>query len=102
MAIPFNQIRFNATEGEEQTWGFDANRSYPRSDRHHIGLFARERGNNSYLAQAAKLVGVKDVTPGKNLEILPTLTAARTTVSISAAVRSSGDGMKLRPRRGMQ
>ena len=32
----------------------------------------------------------------------PRLTAARTTVSISAAVSSSGEGMKARPRRGMQ
>jgi len=32
----------------------------------------------------------------------PTATAARTTVSISAAVSSSGDGTKLSPRNGMQ
>ena len=32
----------------------------------------------------------------------PTVTAARATVSISAAVSSSGDGMKERPRSGMQ
>ena len=36
MAIPFNQIRFQSTAGE-QVWGFDAIRSYPRNDRHHIG-----------------------------------------------------------------
>ena len=32
----------------------------------------------------------------------PTLTAARATLSISAAVRSSGEGMNERPRKGMQ
>ena len=32
----------------------------------------------------------------------PTATAARTTVSISSAVSSSGDGTKLSPRSGMQ
>jgi hypothetical protein len=64
--------------GEKQIWGFDANRSYPRSDRHHIGLFPRDRGNNSYLSQTVKIVGMEGASPGKNLEILPTLTAART------------------------
>jgi hypothetical protein len=79
MAIPFSQVRFQSSEnGEAQTWGFDAMRSYPRSDRHHIGLFARERGNNSYLSQTVKLVGMEEVSPGKNLEIMPTLTASRT------------------------
>ena len=73
MAIPFNQIRFQSMDGP-QIWGVDAIRSYPRSDRHHIGLFPRERGVNSYLAQAVKMRGFESATPGKNLEIVPTLT----------------------------
>lgn len=73
MAIPFNQIRFQSVEGP-QIWGVDAIRSYPRSDRHHLGLFPRERGVNSYLAQAVKIEGFESATPGKNLEIVPTLT----------------------------
>jgi len=77
MAIPFNQIRFQAGKGE-QTWGFDAVRSYPRTDRHHIGLFPRDRGNDSYLGQAAKIVGMAGADPGSNLEVIPTITAART------------------------
>jgi hypothetical protein len=78
MAIPFNQVRFQSANGEAQTWGFDAIRKYPRSDRHLIGLFPRDRGNNSYLSQADKLVGMAGVSPGKNLELIPTLTASRT------------------------
>jgi len=73
MAIPFNQIRFQSTNGP-QVWGVDAIRSYPRSDRHHLGLFPRERGVNSYLAQAIKVEGFEGVSPGRNLEIVPTLT----------------------------
>ena len=46
MRIPFSQIRFQTVDGK-QTWGFDAIRSYPRTDRHHITLFARDRGANS-------------------------------------------------------
>ena len=46
MAIPFDQIRFQSVNGE-QVWGFDAIRSYPRNDRHRIGLFPRDRSNNT-------------------------------------------------------
>jgi hypothetical protein len=77
MAVPFNQIRFQNSNGEPQTWGFDAIRSYPRTDRHHIGLVPRDRSNNSYLSQTAKLVGMDGANPGRNFELLPTLTAAR-------------------------
>jgi len=76
MAIPFSQLRFQPAEGE-QTWGLDAIRSYPRSDRHHIGLFPRDRGANSYLSQGEKMVGFSGVKQGKNLEIVPTLVSSR-------------------------
>jgi hypothetical protein len=74
MAIPFNQIRFQGIDGP-QIWGIDATRSWPRSDRVHIGLFPRDRGANSYLAQEEKLIGFEGASPGRNLELVPTLTA---------------------------
>ncbi len=77
MAIPFHQIRFESTEGG-QVWGFDAVRSYPRRQRHHIGVFPRDRGSNSYLGQTVKLTGIEGISPGSNLEVIPTLTASRT------------------------
>lgn len=77
MAIPFNQLRFQSSDGP-QTWGIDAIRSYPRTHRHHIGLFPRSRGQNSYLSQTDKMVGLSGITPGKNIEIVPTLTGFRT------------------------
>ena len=73
MAIPFNQIRFQGTYGP-QIWGIDVTRSWPRSDRVHIGLFPRERGANSYLAQEEKIIGFEGASPGRNLEFVPTLT----------------------------
>jgi hypothetical protein len=73
MAIPFNQIRFQGIDGP-QVWGLDATRSWPRSDRVHIGLFPRERGANSYLAQEDKLIGFGGAAPGRNVELVPTLT----------------------------
>jgi hypothetical protein len=72
MAIPFSSFRFQRTDGD-QIWGFDAVRSYPRSVRHHLGLFPRDRNNNCYLCQAEKLIGFAGATPGRNIEIDPTL-----------------------------
>ena len=75
-AIPFSQLRFQTTAGP-QTWGIDGIRSYPRRDRHHITLFPRIRGENSYLAQEEKVSGFTGIRRGQNLEIIPTLTALR-------------------------
>ena len=48
MAIPFSSLRFQrGSDGDisnDQIWGFDAIRSYPRGVRHHIGAFPRDRG----------------------------------------------------------
>lgn len=77
MAIPFNQIRFQATGGP-QTWGLDIMRNYPRSQVRRIGLVPRIRGNNSYLSQIAKVRGFEGVSPGRNVELIPTFTASRT------------------------
>jgi hypothetical protein len=71
MAIPFSSLRFQRSE-EDQVWGIDAIRSYPRSVRHHIGLFPRDRNNNCYLCQAEKIVGFAGATPGRNIELDPT------------------------------
>jgi hypothetical protein len=75
--LPFSSIRFQRTDGP-QTWGFDAVRRYPREQAYHIGLFPRDRSNNSYLSQAVKIRGFEGASPGRNLEISPTLTAHRT------------------------
>jgi hypothetical protein len=77
IAIPFNQLRFQNLDGP-QIWGVDAVRSYPRVERHHIGLFPRERGANSYLAQEDKMIGFEAASVGRNLELVPTLTATAT------------------------
>lgn len=77
MAIPFSQLSFQSTGGT-QIWGIDAIRSWPRENRAHIGLFPRQRGNNSYLSQTVKITGFDGIQPGRNLEIAPTLTTGRT------------------------
>jgi hypothetical protein len=77
--IPFSTLRFQRSEGA-QTWGFDAIRGYPRNVSHQMGTFPRDRSNNCYLCQALKIEGFAGVSPGRNLEVVPTLTAARTDV----------------------
>lgn len=77
IAIPFDQLRFPRTEGA-QTWGFDVGRSYPRSVRHRISASPRDRGNTCLLCQATKVTGFADLEPGRNLEIVPTVTGSRT------------------------
>jgi hypothetical protein len=72
MSIPFSSMRFQQSNGD-QIWGFDAVRSYSRDVRHHIGLFARDRNNNCYMCQAVRLVGFEEATPGRNIEIDPTV-----------------------------
>jgi hypothetical protein len=72
MAIPFSSMRFQHSEGD-QIWGLDAVRSYPRAVRHHIGMFPRDRNNNCYMCQSEKLIGFAGATPGKNIELDPTV-----------------------------
>ncbi|MFH1312213.1 MAG: DUF5916 domain-containing protein [Candidatus Eisenbacteria bacterium] len=79
MAVPFSSLRFQRTD-EDQIWGIDAIRSYPRSVRHHIGLFPRDRDNNCYLCQAEKLIGFAGATPGRNIELAPTFSTVHTQI----------------------
>jgi len=78
-AIPFNQLRFPAG-GSVQTWGFEADRSYPRNVRHRISTHPRDRNVNCFLCQFNKITGFENISPGVNLQITPTLTANRTDV----------------------
>ena len=77
IAIPFNQLRFPASEGE-LTWGLDLGRSYPRAVRHRIANTRRERDVNCLLCQVAKVTGFSELEPGRNLVVTPTVTANRT------------------------
>ncbi|MCZ6506572.1 MAG: carbohydrate binding family 9 domain-containing protein, partial [Acidobacteria bacterium] len=77
MAIPFNQLRFPGGGGE-QTWGFDLIRYYPRGDRHRLSVHKLDRDNDCYLCQASKMTGFRGISPGRNVEIVPTLTGSQT------------------------
>jgi len=74
MAIPFSSLRFARGSGPK-TWGIDSVRIWPRDQRVRIGLNALPRGRNCYLCYTAKLHGFEGITPGRNIELDPTLTA---------------------------
>lgn len=77
VAIPLNQLRFRRTDGP-QTWGFEAERSWPRDTRHRMTSHVRSRNVNCILCQFNKLTGFEGVRPGQNIELTPTITASRT------------------------
>ena len=77
MAIPFTSIRFPRTDAE-QTWGVDMVRVYPRSSRHRLGLQGQDRNRNCYLCQSSRVTGFRGITPGRDIELDPTVTAQHT------------------------
>jgi len=77
MAIPFRSLQFQPSR-EEQTWGCAPMRNYPRDNRHQITNFTYDRSNPCLLCQSHKIRGFKGATPGRNIELDPTLTGLRT------------------------
>ena len=77
MQIPLNQLRFPSTDGK-QTWGYDLLRFYPRDHRYRLSNNPQDRNRNCYLCQLSKLQGLEGSEPGRDLEIVPTVTASRT------------------------
>jgi hypothetical protein len=77
MKIPFSQIRFKHSD-DVQTWGIDILRIYPRDQRYRMGLHAQNRNRSCYVCQMSKLTGFRGITPGRNVELSPTVTSQRT------------------------
>lgn len=77
MAIPFSSLRFPRTDGE-QTWRIAFFRAYPRIVRHQIFQVPLDRNNNCFFCQVPEFTGMSGVTPGHNIELIPTVTSERT------------------------
>jgi hypothetical protein len=77
MAIPLDQLRFKRADGP-QTWGFSAERSWPRDARHRMTSHVRSRNVGCIICQFNKLTGFEGIAPGRNIELNPTLTGSRT------------------------
>ncbi len=74
--IPLNQLRFPLVD-DKQTWGIDLLRFYPRDHRYRLSNNPQDRSLNCYLCQLQKLEGLEGVKPGRDVEIVPTLTASQ-------------------------
>ena len=77
MEIPFSQLRFPKIDGN-QTWGIDVVRFYPRDSRYRFANNSADRSVNCYLCNFSKIQGFENATPGRNLEIVPTVTSSKT------------------------
>jgi len=77
MSIPFSSLRFQRQK-DEQVWGFDILRQYPRNLNHITSFIQRDRNNFCYMCQMAKLIGFKDAKPGKNIELDPSISTLST------------------------
>ncbi len=76
-AIPFKSLRFPGTEAL-QTWGMYLERWQPRSQRVHTMSIYWDRSNSCLLCQTNLLNGIEGIRPGRNVEVVPTVTSRRT------------------------
>jgi hypothetical protein len=76
MEIPLNQLRFPSMAGK-QAWGIELLRFYPRDHRYRFSSNRFDRSLNCYLCQFNQIQGLESVEPGRDLEMVPTLTAAQ-------------------------
>lgn len=73
IAIPFASMRF--PNKDEQSWRVQFLRNRPRGSYQQYGWAANDRNERCWPCQWGTLEGIRDVRPGKGLEILPTFVA---------------------------
>lgn len=71
MAIPFSSLNF--PDSPEQNWRINILRTVPRESRTQISWVRLERNIPGIMSQAGYLRGLKDIRPGKSVELLPYL-----------------------------
>jgi hypothetical protein len=75
MAIPFSSLRFPNTE--EQNWRVDFWRNRPRESYAQYSWAAYDRNEQCWVCQWGEVDGIKNVAPGKGLEIMPTFVSSQ-------------------------
>lgn len=73
MAIPFKQLRFESGT-QEKVWGVKFSRSFPRERNYRFSDVVQDRNISCSVCQFDKASGFAGTQPGRNLEIIPTLT----------------------------
>lgn len=75
IAIPFKSLRF--PNESEQSWRLSLFRVYPRDFRYQISSVPVDRNKNCFLCQWQEMTGLREIKPGRNVEIIPSFTAQR-------------------------
>ena len=76
LAIPFKSLRF--PKAEVQAWNFIVIRVHPRNFRRLYASAPQNRDLSCGLCQLDTLEGLRGIRPGRNIELVPTLTGLRT------------------------
>lgn len=85
LAIPFSSLRFPNTE--EQTWRIQFWRHHYRDTHYSITWAAHDRNESNWVRNWGTLIGIKNVSPGKGIEIIPAWTG-----SMAGALEVDSDG----------
>ncbi len=75
LAVPFTSIRF--PNQDVQTWRMDFWRNHPRESYHQYSWAANDRNEQCWPCKWGTVNGIRDVHPGKGIEILPSLIATQ-------------------------
>ena len=76
LAIPFSSLRF-PTGAAAQAWGMGFIRIQPRRDRLELSSEPFDRNRNCSVCQLSTVTGFEGISPGRHLELDPTLTIQR-------------------------
>lgn len=69
LAIPFSSLRF--PNQSEQTWRVEFWRNHPRDSRHMYSWNLYDNDETCWPCQWGILTGIKDVNPGKGIQVMP-------------------------------
>ena len=75
LAIPFKSLRYRA--GDAQTWQLHVVRTVQATG-HELTWAPARRAGASFLAQAGRLVGLRDLQRGLTVDLIPTITSSAT------------------------
>ncbi|MEO8195512.1 MAG: DUF5916 domain-containing protein [Thermoanaerobaculia bacterium] len=76
LAIPFSSLRFPPGSAA-QTWGIGFTRVQPRRDRLELASEPVDRNRNCSVCQLSTIAGFAGISPGRHLELDPTVTIQR-------------------------
>jgi hypothetical protein len=76
LAVPFRSLRFPDRAGE-QSWSFYLERRWPRGAEVRIQSFYEDQDDACRLCQVNRLTGLVGISPGRNVQLIPTVSASR-------------------------